>query len=88
MSLFRIHQVGGVMHNDIAPRNVVAQRASPADPLGRPRWIDWAQCGAHASCGGARCPELAGTMREMGLREASEVEEVKKRVQAAGLLYE
>ncbi|GAA6001671.1 uncharacterized protein JCM10292_004987 [Rhodotorula paludigena] len=88
VSLFRIHQVGGVMHNDITPRNVVAQRASPAHPLGRPKWIDWAHCGAHASCDGARCPELAGTMREMGLREASDVEEVKERVHAAGLMYE
>ncbi|GAA6002209.1 hypothetical protein JCM10207_003126 [Rhodosporidiobolus poonsookiae] len=84
IALLRMH-AAGILHGDAEPRNTVVKARTPNDPLGSPRWIDFAQAEDGHICEGRRCGELDAALAEMGLE--GEEEHLVEAARAAGLRW-
>ncbi|GAA6046779.1 hypothetical protein JCM3770_005639 [Rhodotorula araucariae] len=82
VALMRLHQIGHIQHNDIAPRNVVVSNA----PGAHPRIIDFTSATpGHECCSGSNCYEVNRLIHELDLTHDADLEEIGRKAAAEGL---
>ncbi|GAA6054103.1 hypothetical protein JCM3770_006174 [Rhodotorula araucariae] len=84
VALMRLHQIGHIQHNDIAPRNVVVSTA----PGAQPRIIDFTSAApGHECCSGSNCHEVNMLIHELHLKHDADLEEIGRKAAAEGLKW-